>query len=169
VDPAETAPPLRARRGTAARRPLVAYWGPVLGPAGLCDGYPRGMSYTIVNLAQVEDKAPKFGLDSVQEARFPASDLAAEQTGLAYMRIKPSQRQAFAHRHQDAEEIYVILAGSGTIKVGEDRREVGPLDAICVTPKQIRAFEAGPDGLEYIVFGPHHQGDGEIIHEGFWE
>jgi hypothetical protein len=31
-----------------------------------------------------------------------------------------------------------------------------------------RAFEAGPDGLELLVFGPHHQGDGEILSEDPW-
>jgi len=26
-----------------------------------------------------------------------------------------------------------------------------------------RAFEAGPEGLEFIAFGPHHPGDGEAV------
>jgi hypothetical protein len=31
-----------------------------------------------------------------------------------------------------------------------------------------RAFEAGEDGLELLVFGPRHQGDGEVVHGDFW-
>jgi mannose-6-phosphate isomerase-like protein (cupin superfamily) len=128
------------------------------------------MSYTIKNLRDAEDMAPKFGFDAVQEARFPWRDLRAEHTGLALMRVKPGQRQAFAHRHDDAEEIYVILSGRGRIKLDDAVREVGPLDAIRIAPNVTRALEAGDEGLEYLAFGPHHEGDGEILKDpGFWD
>ena len=126
------------------------------------------MSYTIRNLADVEDQAPKFGFDSVQEARFAWRDLNAEQTGLAFHRVKPGQRQGFAHRHDNAEEIYVILSGSGRIKMDDDISEIKRLDAIRISPEVARAFEAGDDGLEILAFGPHHEGDGEILKEDFW-
>jgi len=41
------------------------------------------------------------------------------------------------------------------------------LDAVRVSPAVTRAFEAGPDGLEVLAFGPHHEGDGELI-PGWW-
>jgi mannose-6-phosphate isomerase-like protein (cupin superfamily) len=126
------------------------------------------MSYTIKNLRETEDKAPGFGLSEIQEAHFPAGELGAESTGLAFQVIHPGRRQGFAHRHENAEEIYVVLAGSGKIKLDDETVEVGPLDAIRVAPAVTRAFEAGPDGLELIAFGPRHEGDGEIIREGFW-
>jgi mannose-6-phosphate isomerase-like protein (cupin superfamily) len=126
------------------------------------------MDYTIKNLREVEDQAPKFGFDGVQESRFPYRDLDAETIGMAFHRVKPGQRQAFAHRHEQAEEIYVVLSGAGRIKLGDDVREIGPLDAIRVAPTVIRAFEADDDGLELIVFGPRRTGDGEIVREDFW-
>jgi len=126
------------------------------------------MSFTIKNLREVEDVAPRFGFDSVQEARFAHGDLEAQATGLAFHRVKPNCRQAFAHRHREAEEIYVILSGAGRIKLDEEVREVGPLDAVRVSPEVARAFEAGPDGLELLAFGPRHQGDGEIVSGEFW-
>jgi mannose-6-phosphate isomerase-like protein (cupin superfamily) len=126
------------------------------------------MSYTIKNLRASEDMAPKFGFDAVQEARFAARDLGAEETGLALMRVKPGQRQAFAHRHEQAEEIYVILSGTGRIKLDDEIRDVAPLDAIRIAPGVARAFEAGDEGIEYLAFGPHHEGDGEIMKEDFW-
>ncbi|MCW3002581.1 MAG: cupin protein [Conexibacter sp.] len=126
------------------------------------------MSYTIKNLRASEDMAPKFGFDAVQEARFAARDLGAEETGLALMRVKPGQRQAFAHRHEQAEEIYVILSGTGRIKLDDEIRGVAPLDAIRIAPGVARAFEAGDEGIEYLAFGPHHEGDGEIMKEDFW-
>jgi mannose-6-phosphate isomerase-like protein (cupin superfamily) len=126
------------------------------------------MDYVIKNLRDVEDMAPKFGYDAVQEARFPWRDLGAERTGLAFMRVKPGQRQAFAHRHQEAEEIYVVVGGSGRIKLDDDIQSVRPLDAIRIAPGVTRAVEGGKDGIEFLAFGPHHEGDGELI-EDFWK
>jgi mannose-6-phosphate isomerase-like protein (cupin superfamily) len=128
------------------------------------------MDYAIKNLREVEDQAPKFGFSEVQEARFAREDLNAETIGLAFHRVKAGQRQAFAHRHQNAEEIYVILAGTGRIKLDNEVHEVVPLDAIRVAPQVARAFEADPqDNLELLAFGPRHAGDGEILREDFWQ
>lgn len=126
------------------------------------------MSFTIKNLREVEDVAPKFGFDQVQEARFGWRDLNAETVGLALHRVKPDCHQAFAHRHEQAEEVYVVISGRGRVKLDDEIREIGPLDAIRVSPHVARAFAAGPDGLELLVFGPHHQGDGEVLKEDFW-
>lgn len=126
------------------------------------------MSYTIKNLHEVDDIAPRFGFDEVMEARFAYNDLEAESTGLAFHKVKPGRRQAFAHRHREAEEIYVILSGQGRIKLDDEVREVGPMDAIRVSSEVARAFEAGPDGLELLVFGPRHEGDGVVLKEDFW-
>jgi mannose-6-phosphate isomerase-like protein (cupin superfamily) len=125
------------------------------------------MSYTIKNLRDVEDVAPKAGIDSRLEARFCFADLEANDTGLAYERIKPGQR-ALTHRHANAEEIYVVIAGSGRVKLGDDVHDVAQLDAIRVAPTVVRSFEAGPEGLDLLAFGPRHEGDGEVIREDVW-
>jgi mannose-6-phosphate isomerase-like protein (cupin superfamily) len=127
------------------------------------------VSFTIKNLREVDDMAPRFGFEAVQEARFANNDLEAEATGLAFHRVKPGCRQAFAHRHKEAEEIYVVLTGRGRIKLDDDIRDVSPLDAIRIAPQVARAFEAGPDGLELLVFGPRHAGDGEVLSGDFWD
>ena len=63
-----------------------------------------------------------------------------------------------------------LVSGSGRMKLDDEVREVGPLDAIRVAPKVARAFEASSDGnLELIVFGPRHAGDGEVLRENFWK
>ena len=126
------------------------------------------MSYTIKNLREVDDMAPRFGFQEVQEARFARRDLEAEATGVAFHRVKPGCRQAFAHRHREAEEIYVVLSGRGRMKLGDDVKSIGPMDAIRVSPEVARAFEADSDGLELLVFGPRHQSDGEVLKEDFW-
>lgn len=127
------------------------------------------MSFTIKNLRQVDDMAPRFGFDAVQEARFAQRDLEAESTGVAFHTVKPGCRQAFAHRHQEAEEIYVVLSGRGRIKLDDELRDVEQMDAIRVSPPVARAFEAGPQGLELLVFGPRHEGDVEVLSGDFWE
>lgn len=119
------------------------------------------MDYSIKNLREVQDMAPKFGFAEVQEARFPREDLSAETI--------PGKRQAFAHRHEQAEEVYVVLRGEGRVKLDEQVLDVRPMDAIRVAPPVARAFEAGPDGLELLVFGPRHESDGEIVREEFWQ
>ncbi len=111
--------------------------------------------------------AVKHGLSDSQEARFARGDLGAEQTGLNYLIIKPEQREAFAHRHRRAEEIYVVIAGSGRVKLDGEFLDLAPLDAVRVSPGVTRAFEAGRDGLEVLVIGPHVEDDVEMV-DGFW-
>lgn len=121
------------------------------------------MAHTIKNIEDVEDIAAKSGFGELGEARFAREDLDAADTGLSHQRLNPNKRQAFGHHHDKAEEIYLVLAGSGRVKLDDEIVEIKRLDAIRVSPKTTRAFEAGPDGLELVAFGPHVKGDGEIV------
>ncbi len=138
-----------------------------LEPLGGVGYFLGGGGYTHVNLEDVEDMAPRFGLGDVSEARFATRPLGADRTGLSHQRLRPSVRQGFGHRHQHSEEVFVVLAGDGRVKIDDEVREVRPLDAIRVAPASMRAFEAGPDGLEFIVFGPHLRGD-VVTDANFW-
>ena len=124
-------------------------------------------AYTHKKLTDVQDSAPKFGFEDLQEARFATKDLEAEDTGVSHMRVKPGKRQGFAHKHDDAEEVYVVVAGSGRVKLDDDILELTEMDAIRVSPGVTRQFEGGPEGLTLIAFGPHHDKDGEIF-PGWW-
>jgi uncharacterized cupin superfamily protein len=124
-------------------------------------------AYTLKNLAEVEDAAPANGFGDVWEARVARSTLGAEQTGVSFFRLKPGRRSAFSHRHDEAEEIYVILRGRGRMKLDEKIVEVGPLDAVRVAPEVVRAFEADADGLDFLVVGAHHPRDGELVDDGW--
>ena len=129
--------------------------------------------YTHIHLDEIEDVAPKYGFGERWEARVARTTLDAERTGVSYFRLKPGKRSPFTHRHTDAEEVYVILAGGGQVKLGEEIRDVRPLDAIRVAPELARNFEAGPDGLALLAFGaprpPDQQpgGDAEML-PGWW-
>jgi mannose-6-phosphate isomerase-like protein (cupin superfamily) len=119
--------------------------------------------YTHKKLTEVKDSAPKFGFEEVQEARFAAADLEAEHTGVSFLRVKPGKRQGFAHKHDEAEEVYVVVEGSGRMKLDDDILELEMLDAVRVAPSVTRMFEGGPDGIGLIAFGPQHKGDGEVL------
>ena len=119
--------------------------------------------FTIKRLSEVEDSAPGFGFAETQEARFANKDLQTESTGVSHLRVKPGKRQAFAHKHDDAEEVYFVVAGSGRVKLDDEIVEIGQGEAIRVAPGVTRCFEGGDEGIEFIAFGPLHEGDGELI------
>ena len=123
--------------------------------------------FTHKKLHEVKDSAPEFGMGDAMEARFAKDDVEAEETGFSFHRLKPGRRQPFGHHHEEAEEVYVVIRGSGLLKLDDEIIEVEALDAIRVSPDVTRAFEAGDNGLEVIAFGPRRDGDGEII-PGWW-
>jgi mannose-6-phosphate isomerase-like protein (cupin superfamily) len=122
-------------------------------------------SYTHTKLNDVKDAAPDFGYGELQEFRAAAGALDAEDTGVSLNRVRPGKRQGFAHKHDEAEEVYVVIGGSGRVKLDDDILELERLDAVRVAPGVTRQFEAGSDGLELLAFGPHHKGDGDLIHD----
>jgi len=110
--------------------------------------------YTVVNLkTDVEDLAPKFGYAPNMEARFANEPLGLGKTGLSYQRLAPNFRMPFGHRHEEQEEIYVVLSGSMRAKLDEDIVELKAHDAVRVAPGTIRQFEGGPEGVELLAFG----------------
>jgi mannose-6-phosphate isomerase-like protein (cupin superfamily) len=120
-------------------------------------------AHTHINLDDVEDAAPGNGFGHRWEARVARTSLGAEHTGVTHFRLRPGMRSPFSHRHAEAEEIYVVLSGTGRIKLDDQISDVRPLDAIRVASQVARAFEAGPDGLELIAFGPHRSGDAQPV------
>ena len=135
-----------------------------LGGVGYVAG---GTGYTHLNLEEVEDMAPRFGLGEMGESRFASRSLGAVGTGVSHQRLRPGVRQPFGHRHRHAEEIVVVLAGSGQVKIDDELRDVRPLDAIRLAPGSARAFQAGSDGIELLIFGPRRGGDA-VMTPDFW-
>jgi uncharacterized cupin superfamily protein len=122
-------------------------------------------AFTKISLDAVDDVAPANGFGDRWEARVARTALAAERTGVSFFRLAPGKRSPFTHRHTNAEEIYVVLGGGGRVKLGDELLDLGPLDCIRVAPATARAFEAGPDGLQFLAVGAHHPGDGEPVQD----
>jgi quercetin dioxygenase-like cupin family protein len=123
----------------------------------------------------LKDLAKVGGFGDQLETRFARAALGSKEGALGFQRIKPNQRQPFGHKQKEQEEIHVVIAGSGRLKVDREIIEVGTMDAIRIAPDVIRQFEAGPDGMDLLIFGspagdPAKVGGGDsITYTKFWD
>lgn len=125
--------------------------------------------YAHVNLKDdVENMAERFGLAPDLEARFGRTALGLEGGGFSYQRLAPNVAGSTGHRHRVQEEVYVVVAGSGRVKLEDEVRELRQWDALRVPGPVARGFSAGPDGLELLAIGFGEGGDAEML-EGFWD
>jgi mannose-6-phosphate isomerase-like protein (cupin superfamily) len=126
--------------------------------------------FTIKNLKDdVDNAAEQFGLAPDIEARFAREPLEATAFGLSYQRLAPNARFPYGHHHKTQEEVYVVLEGSGRMKLDDEVVDIEPWDAIRVGKDTVRSFEAGSDGLAFLAFGaPKSEAqDAEMI-PGWW-
>jgi quercetin dioxygenase-like cupin family protein len=114
-------------------------------------------SYSTINLRDVADSVGERvpGL----QGRFARKHLDSRDLGVSLFTYAPSFRSPGGHRHREQEEAYVVVSGSGRIRLDDEVLDVRQWDVIRVAPETLRAFEAGPDGLEVIaVGGPKPEG-----------
>jgi mannose-6-phosphate isomerase-like protein (cupin superfamily) len=116
--------------------------------------------YTKLNLKEVEDQSPKFGITEMEfrSARVP---LELENSGLSYLRVDPNYRLPFGHTHNVQEEVYVVLSGSARLKLDDEVIELKPLDAVRIHKDTMRNFEGGPEGAEVLAIGAPNTGPGD--------
>ncbi len=125
------------------------------------------MPFTRKNLKHdLEDVGSNFDGAPDLEFRLATDALELAQSGLCYQRIPPNYRFPYGHTHQEQEEVYVVVRGSGRMKVDDDIIDLRELDAVRVPPGSWRGYEAGPDGLELLVTGAPHLGDRRADVEG---
>ena len=117
--------------------------------------------YAHVNLLDIDDSVA--GRVEGLEGRFSRNHLDSRDLGVSHWRYAPGYRAAMGHRHREQEEAYVVVSGSGEILIDDEVRELRRWDVVRVAPEAVRAFAAGPEGLELIaVGGPKPEGgDGE--------
>ena len=109
--------------------------------------------YTVVNLKQVDDMAPRFGLSPGLESRFARVPLGLEHSGISYFRVAPEFRAPFGHTHTEQEEIYLVVGGSARVKLDDEIVELNEWDAVRIPPGTMRGLEGGPEGAELLAFG----------------
>jgi mannose-6-phosphate isomerase-like protein (cupin superfamily) len=124
-------------------------------------------SFTHKNLRELEDAAAGRGPEI--EARFAREHIDSEHLGISYFRYGPGYRAPYGHRHREQEEAYVIVAGSGRMRLDDEIIDLRQWDVVRVAPNVVRGFEGGPEGIEIIAIGTDRPegGDGEMIKD-FW-
>ncbi len=120
-----------------------------------------------VNLLDVEDsvgdRAPGV------EGRFARKHLDSRDLGVSLFRYQANLRSPMAHSHREQEEAYVVVAGSGRILLDGETQELRQWDVVRVAPEVVRAFEAGPEGLDIIaVGGPKPEGGDGVMGAAAW-
>jgi mannose-6-phosphate isomerase-like protein (cupin superfamily) len=122
--------------------------------------------FTLKNLMEIESSAPA---GSGLQARVGRTFLDSEQLGVSYFRYEAGARTPFGHSHGEQEEVYVVVGGSGRVRLDDQIVELRRWDAIRVAPRVVRALEGGPQGLEVIAIGSGVSEDegGETIPD-FW-
>jgi mannose-6-phosphate isomerase-like protein (cupin superfamily) len=122
-------------------------------------------AYKVVNLMEIEnsvgDRAP--GL----EGRFARKQLESRDLGVTHWRYRPNFRAPASHRHGEQEEAYVVISGSGRVRLGDEIVDLRQWDVVRVAPEVVRGFESGPDGLEMIAIGGPRpeEGDGQLAED----
>ncbi|MFN8217753.1 MAG: cupin domain-containing protein [Solirubrobacterales bacterium] len=118
------------------------------------------MPFTLRNLRQdLEDLGSNFDGSPELEFRLATKALGLERSGLGYQRLPPGYRFPYGHVHRRQEEVYVVLRGSGRIKLDEEVVELRQFDAVRVPPGTWRGYEAGAEGLEILVIGAPNLGE----------
>jgi mannose-6-phosphate isomerase-like protein (cupin superfamily) len=127
------------------------------------------VGYTTTNLKQdVENQAPRFGMPAELQARFARTALDGKTLGVTHFRLEPGFRMPFGHKHEQQEEVYVVVRGSGRVKVDDEIVDVSEWDAIRFDPDTMRDVEAGPEGIEYLAFSAGDDSrDAEMV-QGWW-
>ena len=130
------------------------------------------MPFVLRNIKEdLEDIGSRFDGDPDLEFRAATAALELEQSGLSYQRIPPGYRFPYGHTHETQEEVYVVVRGSGRMKLDDEIIELEEWDAARVPPDTWRGYEAGPDGLEILVIGAPNLGDdprGDVDGERGW-
>ena len=123
-------------------------------------------AYSIKNLQDVDNSAPEAAGDNL-EVRFARKHLDSEHLGVSYFRYGAGFKAPYGHRHKEQEEAYVVVGGSGRIRVDDDVLDLKRWDVVRVAPQVVRGFEGGPDGLEIIAIGADRPegGDGELVRD----
>ena len=95
--------------------------------------------FTIKNLMDVDDSAGDRAPDV--EARFGRKHLDSEHLGVSYFRYAPGFHSTGGHSHREQEEAYLVVGGSGRIKL-----KLPPMQ-----PSQVEILGEGPEAAPKVV------------------
>jgi quercetin dioxygenase-like cupin family protein len=114
--------------------------------------------WAIANLNELEDSA---SLPEV-EARFARKSLGSRDLGVSLFSYAANFRSP-SHTHRVQEEAYVVVAGSGRVRLDDEVRDLALWDVVRVAPEVVRGFEAGSDGLTLVAVGGPKPSEGDGV------
>ncbi|HEU0018988.1 MAG TPA: cupin domain-containing protein [Thermoleophilaceae bacterium] len=125
--------------------------------------------YTRIELTD----APDILGDYPGEMRFLTGPLEAEQAALTYRRMPPGTggRGSYGHRHKTQEELYLVVEGTLTFKIGDDVFEAGPGTAVRIPPSSVRSVHNDSDSDVILIMTSTKADDydGEVeFEQDFW-
>ena len=121
--------------------------------------------YAVKNLMEIDDAAA----DRPQEVRFSRKYLDSEALGISHVRYPAGFRATDGHHHEVQEEAYVVIGGSGRIRLDDEVVDLRLWDVVRVAPAVVRGFEAGDEGLELLaVGGPKPEGGDGVLDAERW-
>ncbi len=111
---------------------------------------------------------PDFG-----EMRSYTDALDAEQVALTWRRMPAGTggRGSYGHRHKTQEEIYLVVSGVITFKIGDDTFEAGPGTAVRIGARAVRSVHNDSDEEAELVMCSVRVEDIEAeteTEDGFW-
>jgi mannose-6-phosphate isomerase-like protein (cupin superfamily) len=116
--------------------------------------------FTLTNIKEdLEDLGSRFDGAPDLEFRSATKALGLEESAVSYQFVPPDYRFPYGHTHMTQEEVYVVVRGSGRMKVDDEVVELREWDAVRVPPGSWRGYEAGPEGLEILVIGAPNLGE----------
>jgi mannose-6-phosphate isomerase-like protein (cupin superfamily) len=123
-------------------------------------------AYTITNFKDIEGSSTP---NPDREAKVARSHIGSEHLGISYFRYGPNNRSTGGHSHREQEEVYVVVSGSGRVKLDDEIIELKQWDVVRVSPSVVRAFQGGPAGMELVIAATDRPegGDGVRV-EDFW-
>jgi mannose-6-phosphate isomerase-like protein (cupin superfamily) len=122
--------------------------------------------FTVSNLMEVENSAAER--TSQLEARLARRHMDSEHLGVSYFRFAPGYRSPFGHSHREQEEAYVVISGSGRMKLDDEVIDLRRWDVVRVAPAVVRGIEGGAEGLEIIIVGSDRPEEGDGVTVADW-
>jgi len=85
----------------------------------------------------------------------------SERTGLCHVEVAAGKQGAPHHCHSAEEEIFVILEGGGTLRLGDDQAPIRAGHVLGRPPGTgvAHSFRAGDEGMTYLAYGTRDTND----------
>jgi quercetin dioxygenase-like cupin family protein len=99
-----------------------------------------------------------FDFDAIHWLVSPRRLLNLEGVALGLIRFPPRAGYTFTHQHEQQEEVYIVIEGSGSILINGELVSLEQGDIVRVSPESKRALKANEEGMFIICVGAVVQG-----------